>query len=136
MTIPEASRLELQAAAMGKSGQVLVLDMGEPVRVVDLARQLLRLSGHMPEDIPIVFSGLRPGEKMYEELLADTDATVATSVPAMRVALLPAQAHLPVTLLHLATSMPAEGQSAESWEALIRAELKRWVPEYQQQVSH
>ncbi len=131
MTIPEASRLVLQAAAIGQSGQVLVLDMGEPVRIVDLARQLLRLSGHMPEDIPIVYSGLRPGEKMYEELLADTDATVATSVPAMRVAQLTAQADLPLNLLQLATSAPTSGQSTEAWESSIKAELKRWVPEYQ-----
>jgi FlaA1/EpsC-like NDP-sugar epimerase len=71
MTIPEASRLVLQAAAIGESGQVLVLDMGEPVKIVDLARQLIRLSGHSTDEIAIEFSGLRPGEKLYEELLAD-----------------------------------------------------------------
>ena len=59
MTIPEAARLVLQAGALGQSGQVLVLDMGEPVRIVDLARDLIRLSGHTVEEIPIVFSGLR-----------------------------------------------------------------------------
>ncbi|MDT7834480.1 polysaccharide biosynthesis protein [Aquabacterium sp. OR-4] len=88
MTIPEAARLVLQAAAIGESGQVLVLDMGEPVRIVDLARDLIRLSGHTLEEIPIVFSGLRPGEKLFEELLADADATVPTSVPRLRVAVL------------------------------------------------
>jgi hypothetical protein len=66
MTIPEAARLVLQAAAIGDSGQVLVLDMGEPVKIVDLARDLIRLSGHTVDEIPIVFSGLRPGEKLYE----------------------------------------------------------------------
>jgi FlaA1/EpsC-like NDP-sugar epimerase len=86
MTIPEASRLVLQAAAIGESGQVLVLDMGEPVKIVDLARQLIRLSGHAVDEIGIEFSGLRPGEKLYEELLADADETLATAVPQLRVA--------------------------------------------------
>ncbi|MCD0420804.1 polysaccharide biosynthesis protein [Rubrivivax sp. JA1024] len=86
MTIPEAARLVLQAAAVGESGQVLVLDMGEPVRIVDLARDLIRLAGHTPQEIPIVFSGLRPGEKLYEELLADADDTLPTAVPRLRIA--------------------------------------------------
>ena len=73
MTIPEAARLVLQAAAIGDSGQVLVLDMGEPVKIVDLARDLIRLAGHAPEEIAIEFTGLRAGEKLYEELLADAD---------------------------------------------------------------
>jgi FlaA1/EpsC-like NDP-sugar epimerase len=86
MTIPEAARLVLQAAAIGESGQVLVLDMGEPVRIVDLARDLIRLAGHTVQEIPIVFSGLRPGEKLFEELLADADDTLATTVPRLRIA--------------------------------------------------
>lgn len=69
MTIPEAVQLVLQAGAIGQSGQVLILDMGEPVKIVDLAKDMISLSGlRYPEDIDIVFSGLRPGEKMYEEL--------------------------------------------------------------------
>ena len=86
MTIPEAARLVLQAAAIGESGQVLVLDMGEPVRIVDLARDLIRLAGHTAAEIPIVFTGLRAGEKLFEELLADADDTVPTPVPRLRVA--------------------------------------------------
>ena len=86
MTIPEAARLVLQAAAIGESGQVLVLDMGDPVRIVDLARDLIRLSGHSVEEIPIVFSGLRPGEKLFEELLADADSTLPTEVERLRLA--------------------------------------------------
>jgi FlaA1/EpsC-like NDP-sugar epimerase len=86
MTIPEAARLVLQAAAIGESGQVLVLDMGEPVRIIDLAHELIRLSGHTPEEIGVEFSGLRPGEKLYEELLADADETLPTEVPRLRVA--------------------------------------------------
>lgn len=86
MTIPEAARLVLQAAAIGESGQVLVLDMGEPVRILDLARELIRLSGHALEDIGITFSGLRPGEKLYEELLTDADTTLPTPVKRLRIA--------------------------------------------------
>ncbi|MBL8320538.1 MAG: polysaccharide biosynthesis protein [Burkholderiaceae bacterium] len=86
MTIPEAARLVLQAAAIGESGQVLVLDMGEPVKIVDLARQLIRLSGHSADEIGIEFSGLRAGEKLYEELLADADTSLPTAHNQLRVA--------------------------------------------------
>ncbi|MCY4746806.1 nucleoside-diphosphate sugar epimerase/dehydratase [Pelomonas sp. UHG3] len=86
MTIPEAARLVVQAAVIGESGQVLVLDMGEPVRIIDLARDMIRLSGRSPSDIGIEVRGLRPGEKLYEELLADSDVTVATPIKALRVA--------------------------------------------------
>ena len=86
MTISEAARLVLQASAIAESGQVCVLDMGEPVRIVDLARDMIRLSGHRPGDIAITFTGLRPGEKLYEELLADADTTVPTHVPRIFIA--------------------------------------------------
>lgn len=79
MTIPEACQLVLQAAVIGEGGQICVLDMGEPVKIVDLARKLILLSGLRPgEDVKIEFTGIRPGEKLYEELSTITEDTVPT----------------------------------------------------------
>jgi FlaA1/EpsC-like NDP-sugar epimerase len=79
MTIDEACQLVLEAGGMGFGGEIYVFDMGKPVKIVDLAKQMIRLSGFVPdEDIKIVYTGLRPGEKLYEELLADKENTKAT----------------------------------------------------------
>ena len=87
MTIPEASRLVIQAGAIGQSGQILVLDMGEPVRIVDLAADMIRLSGlRVGEDVAIEFTGLRPGEKLYEELHIPGEQLLPTSHPKIIVA--------------------------------------------------
>ncbi|MFC1891541.1 polysaccharide biosynthesis protein [Thermodesulfobacteriota bacterium] len=80
MTIPEASQLILQAGSMGKGGEIFILDMGTPVKIIDMARDLIRLSGFEPDvDIKIEYIGLRPGEKMYEELITEGEGIVQTS---------------------------------------------------------
>ncbi|NJC87539.1 MAG: polysaccharide biosynthesis protein, partial [Desulfuromonas sp.] len=87
MTIPEATQLVLQAGSMGKGGEILLLDMGEPVKILSLAEELIRLSGLRPhEDIEIVFTGLRPGEKLYEELLLSGEGIVPTTHASIMVA--------------------------------------------------
>ncbi len=125
MTIPEAVRLVLQAGTVGTSGQVMVLDMGEPVRIVDLARDLIRLAGHTPEEIAIEFTGLRPGEKLFEELLADDDASEPTPVPRLRVARIAGAARADELARWI-----AEAEAARGDERAARALLARWVPEY------
>ena len=79
MTIPEAVSLVLEAGAMAKGGEIFVLDMGEPVRITRLAENLIRMYGKVPyEEVPIVFTGLRPGEKLFEELLMDEEGLKST----------------------------------------------------------
>ncbi|MFT7771918.1 polysaccharide biosynthesis protein [Roseateles sp.] len=131
MTIPEAARLVVQAAAIGESGQVFVLDMGEPVKIVDLARDMIRLTGHSLHQIRVEFTGLRPGEKLYEELLADGDRTLATPFAALRLAQLGAAGDA-ATGAAIVQWLPMQGASAEPalGDAELRALLKQWLPEY------
>jgi FlaA1/EpsC-like NDP-sugar epimerase len=87
MTIPEASRLVLEAVTLGRGGEIFVFDMGEPVKIADMARRMIQLAGLIPdEQVKVVFAGLRPGEKLYEELLTDSEFTVPTRHPKIRIA--------------------------------------------------
>ena len=87
MTIPEACRLVLEAGTMGKGGEIFIFEMGEPVKIVDMARRMIELAGFEPEvDIKIEFTGLRPGEKLYEELLSNEENTIPTLHDKIRVA--------------------------------------------------
>ncbi|WP_431048574.1 polysaccharide biosynthesis protein [Roseateles sp. L2-2] len=126
MTIPEAARLVVQAGAIGETGQVFVLDMGDPVKIVDLARTMIRMSGKDLREIRIEFSGLRPGEKLYEELLAQDDRVIPTRIVRLMIARLDstkAGSSLPDVL----ASLTADGYADDS---TIRRMLRAVLPEY------
>ena len=126
MTIPEAAGLVLQAASMADNGQVYVLDMGEPVKIVDLARNLLRMSGQA--DTRIAFTGLRPGEKLYEELLADDDETLSSSHPRLRIARLH-ECGSETWLAELLAWLVEGREAGDSRQSRMR--LRHFVNEYQ-----
>ena len=127
MSIPEAAQLVLQAGYMGNGGEIFVLDMGEPVKIVELARDMIRLSGLSEQDIQIKFTGLRPGEKLFEELLADSDQTLGTPHPKLRIA------------KNNSRLTPEEFESLERWlsepvpmsDESVRSRLRALLPEYQ-----
>jgi len=129
MSIPEAAQLVLQAGCMGLGGEVFVMDMGEPVKIVDLARDMIRLSDLSESDIRIVYTGLRPGEKLFEELLADDEHTRPTPHPKLRIA--KAREVDPGWLEGLHGWLRQDRIPSDSE---VRRDLKRWVPEYQSQV--
>ncbi|MES2888397.1 MAG: nucleoside-diphosphate sugar epimerase/dehydratase [Pseudomonadota bacterium] len=124
MTHHEAVRLVLEAASLARSGQVHVLDMGKPVKIAELARDLIRLSGHREHEIPIVYTGLRPGEKLYEELLADADQTLGSEHPRLRIAKL--QDTQDTAWIEALLEWLESRSEPEHW----RAQLKQWLPEY------
>lgn len=124
MSVSEATQLVMQAGLIGQGGDVLVLDMGKPVKIVDLARDMIRLTAERPEEIPIVFTGLRPGEKLFEELLSTEENSLPTPHPKLRiVGARPASAELLPSLL---AWLRAPTRSTEE----VRAQLGRWIPEY------
>jgi FlaA1/EpsC-like NDP-sugar epimerase len=126
MSIPEAAQLVLQAGVMGEGGTIFVLEMGEPVRIADLARDMIRLSGASEHDIKILYTGLRPGEKLYEELLADREHTLATPHPKLRVA-----RSRPVEEGWLEDLVSWLRQNRIPPDIEVRRDLRRWVPEYE-----
>lgn len=131
MSIPEAAQLVLQAGAMGSGGEIFVLDMGEAVKIIDLARDMISLSGLEEDEIEIVFTGLRPGEKLYEELLADDENTLPTTHEKLRVA----QARI---------VPPAWLDDVLAWlntvphltEPQLKKAIGQWVEEYQPDTSN
>lgn len=125
MSIPEAAQLVMQAGLIGEGGEIFVLDMGKPVRIVDLAKDMIKLSGLQEDDIAIEFSGLRPGEKLFEELLADDEHTLPTPHEKLRIASarMVDMAWVDSMLQWVATTMDKD-------EALVKQELRAWVEEY------
>ncbi|MEX1028197.1 MAG: UDP-N-acetylglucosamine 4,6-dehydratase family protein, partial [Candidatus Paceibacterota bacterium] len=131
MTIPEASQLVIQAGRMGEGGEIFVLDMGQPVKIVELAKDMIKLSGLSEEDIDVEFTGLRPGEKMYEELYTDDEQRQRTTHPKILVA-------ESVSINRAEISKQIRRLIAISLidEDLIRGELKQIVPLYSPESSN
>ena len=125
MMIPEASQLVLQAAAMGEGGEIFVLDMGESIKIVDLARDLIALSGLRDEDIDIEFTGLRPGEKLYEELYFDDERRMTTSHPKVFCAM-----HRPAELAEVESLLDNLREVIDEPPGVVRARLRDLVPDY------
>lgn len=130
MSIPEAAQLVMQAGLMGKGGEIFVLDMGEPVRIANLAADMIRLSGLQADEIKIEYVGLRPGEKLYEELLADDEHTMPTPHEKLRIA----QARKADIAWVKRLLNWIEGSHSTN-ESHVKAELAVWVEEYSPQIQ-
>jgi FlaA1/EpsC-like NDP-sugar epimerase len=132
MTIPEACQLILQAGAMGEGGEIFILEMGTPVKIADMARDMIRLSGKSEQDIEIVYTGLRPGEKLFEELITQGEGIVPTGHEKIMVLRRHETSVDPLTRERLVrTQVERLVQAAETLEpARIRAALRAIIPEY------
>lgn len=127
MTIPEACQLVLEAGFMGNGGEIYVFDMGDPVKIYDLAVKMITLAGLKPDtDIPIVYTGLRPGEKLYEELLSDKENTIYTHHPKIKAAQV---REYNFTRVQLLVSELLKATQTETKEELV-CRMKTLVPEY------
>ena len=130
MSIPEAAQLVMQASFLGKGREIFVLDMGQPVRILDLARDMINLSGMSEDEIKIVFSGLRPGEKLYEELLAKEEKTLPTPHKKLRIAHSEnVDKRWLNALLKWIDSIPHKD------EVLIKKEIKSWVKGFKSDIK-
>jgi FlaA1/EpsC-like NDP-sugar epimerase len=126
MTIPEASQLVMQAGAIGQGGEIFVLDMGRPIKIVELAKELIRRNGLRPgKDIEVRFSGIRPGEKLFEELAGDDEQTRPTSHEKIRVWQLPA-----FSREHVTRSLDRLAEAATLGKAESIGALQQAIPEY------
>ena len=130
MSVSEAAQLILQAGAMGEGGEIFILEMGRPIRILDMARDLIRLHGFEPErDIPIQFIGLRPGEKLYEELITEGEGIVETEHE--KILVLRGDSCDPMTLNSQIDELLAIARTYDA--SAIKRKLKEIVPEYRPQ---
>jgi FlaA1/EpsC-like NDP-sugar epimerase len=127
MTIPEAVSLVLQAFTVGEHGDVLVLDMGQPIRILDLAKTLIRMSGKKEDEIQITYTGMRPGEKLHEELFYDSEVRLSTPLPQV----MRAQSGLPAWSVLNRHLQELQVIAYEQNPEMIRAKVKQIIPEYQ-----
>jgi len=122
MSIPEAAQLVVQAGLMGQARSLYVLNMGQPVRIIELAQELIRLAKGASNSVPIIFTGLRPGEKMHEELTGDGEQFIETEHEKVRRVISEADAGIDLTALRVWLNQPSPAD--------VRAELKRWVVDF------
>ena len=125
MSIPEAAKLVLQAGLMGGQGEVFVLDMGKPIKIIELAKNMIRLSGFQKGEIKVKYIGLRPGEKLYEELLAEDEYAIPTSHKKIKIAKVKKFNSILVSKLIIWINAINEDN-----EIQIKKGITRWLKEY------